>query len=151
MSNFYLDVLQHHPKFTSAERICNPEMLEPNFRRKVLRILEEARAHGLELMVFETYRSKQRQQRLFAAGATKLKTVGVHHFGLACDLVRCVNGQPSWGGDFRLLGHLARSHDLVWGGDWTTFPDPCHVQWCAVKDQPKLFRGTWYPSPDYIP
>lgn len=32
-------------------------------------------------------------------GATMLKTVGVDHFGPACELVKDVNGEPSWNGD----------------------------------------------------
>jgi hypothetical protein len=33
-------------------------------------------------MIFETYRSQERQQVLFEQGATQLRTVGVHHHGL---------------------------------------------------------------------
>jgi D-alanyl-D-alanine carboxypeptidase len=79
--------------------------------------------------------------RLFAQGATQLKTIGVHHYGLACDLVRDNSGTPSWKGDFKFLGKLAKKYDLVWGGDWgkpqvkTRFLDDVHVQRCAVSDQ----------------
>jgi len=50
--------------------------------------------------------------------ATKLKTVGVHHYGLACDLVKDIAGEPSWKGDFAFLGRLAKKHKMIWGGDW---------------------------------
>jgi len=40
-------------------------------------------------------------KKLFAQGATKIKTVGVHHYGLACDLVKDIGGEPSWQGDFK--------------------------------------------------
>jgi hypothetical protein len=45
--------------------------------------------------------------------ATKLKTVGVHHYGLACDLVKDIAGEPSWKGDFAFLGRLAKKHRLI--------------------------------------
>ena len=106
-------------------------------------------------MVFETYRSQPRQASLFAQGATQLKTVGVHHYGLACDLVKNVDGEPSWKGDFTFLGVLAKKHGLIWGGDWgqpgvrNSFPDLDHVQRCTILDQNKLFAGTWYPDDNY--
>jgi hypothetical protein len=88
--------------------------------------------------------------RLFAQGATRLKTIGVHHYGLACDLVKDISGTPSWKGDFKFLGKLAKKYDLVWGGGWgkpqveTRFLDNVHVQRCAVSDQKSylLLLGT---------
>lgn len=94
---------------------------------------------------------------LFNQGATKLKTVGVHHYGLACDLVKSVGGKPSWKGDFSLLGELAHAYGLIWGGDWGTpnvhhtFIDEVHVQRCSIKRQGALFRGEWYPDAAYNP
>ncbi len=102
-------------------------------------------------MSFETYRSQERQAKLFVDGTTKLKNVGVHHYGLACDIVRSVDGKPSWDGDFSIIGRLAKKHGLVWGGDWKTFPDAYHVQRCRMADQKALFAGTWYPSETYDP
>lgn len=126
-------------------------------RAAVLAVIEDARALGFELMAFETYRSQNRQQALFDQGASRLKTVGVHHFGLACDLVKVAAGEPSWKGDFSFLGTLAREHGLVWGGDWGdplvthTLIDAVHVQRCTVAMQPALFRGSFYPDADYDP
>ena len=89
---------------------------------------------SIKLVAFETYRSQARQTKLFAQGATQLKTVGVHHYGLACDLVKDIAGSPSWKGDFKFVGRLAKKYKLIWGGDWgrpgvrTRFPDEVHVQ-----------------------
>jgi|ERR1022692_1790665 hypothetical protein len=69
-------------------------------------------------MIYETYRSQNRQMELFNQSATKLRIVGVHHFGLACDIVRMVGGEACWKGDFSFLGQLAHSSGLIWGGDW---------------------------------
>ena len=81
----------------------------------------------------------------------------VHHVGLACDIVKNNNGQPSWDGDFTLLGKLGKKYGLIWGGDWGTpnlhhtFLDMDHVQRCAIGDQPGLFALTWYPDDNYNP
>ena len=157
MGNFFEDVIKKSSKFHSTNRVSDENLLEPNVLRKVKTIIEEAHAHGVDLMIFETYRSQERQKALFEQGASKLRQVGVHHYGLACDIVKVVHGEPSWKGSFDLLGHLATSHQLIWGGDWGkpgakhSFVDAVHVQWCSLADQAKLFAGTWYPDDSYNP
>jgi hypothetical protein len=157
MANFYTDVIKKDKRFKSTDRISDPDLLEPTTRKLVQAIVADARAHGIKLMIFETYRSPQRQMALYDQGATKLKKVGVHHYGLACDLVKDINGQPSWKGDFSLLGHLAHEHGLIWGGDWGnpnikhSFIDDDHVQRCTIGRQAALFAGRWYPDANYDP
>ncbi|RYG44730.1 M15 family peptidase [bacterium] len=145
MENAFLKKLRADPRFRSTERISDPALLEPAFRRKVETILKESRRRGQEYVLFETYRSRERQAELFRQGVTQLRTVGVHHYGLAADLVRKVDGRLTWEADYRLLGELADAQGLVWGGRWK-FRDAAHVQAIAVKDQAKLFRGEWFPS-----
>jgi hypothetical protein len=155
--NFYTDVVMTDPRFNSAKRIADPELLEPATRDLVQAIIADAAANGLRLMIFETYRSQARQLALFNQGATKLKQVGVHHFGLACDIVKDINGQPTWKGDFSMLGALAKHHKLIWGGDWGTpgsvhtFVDTDHVQRVTIGRQASLFSGDWYPDTNYDP
>lgn len=157
MNNFYTDVIRKDQRFASSKRVNDLMLLEPITRRLVESIIADARAHGIELMVFETFRSAARQKELFDQGATKLQNVGVHNYGLACDIVKSVNGEPSWKGDFSLLGQLAHSHKMIWGGDWGTpnmphsFVDLVHVQRCTVGRQASLFQGAWYPDDNYDP
>jgi hypothetical protein len=152
MSNFYTDVISNDPRFNSPTRISDLALLEPVMRQAVQNIIAGASASGLTMEPFETYRSQARQAALYAQRATKLRTVGVHHYGLACDIVFVVDGQPSWKGDFSALRDLARANSLVWGGDWGepsqphTFIDMDHVQRCTLAQQPELFAGTWYPE-----
>ena len=155
--NFYSSVIATDPRFNSTQRIADPELLEPVTRELVNAVIADAAANGLKLMIFETYRSQARQTALFNQGATKLKQVGVHHFGLACDIVKDIHGQPSWKGDFSMLGALAKHHKLVWGGDWGTprsvhtFLDTDHVQRVTLGRQASLFGGSWYPDANYNP
>jgi hypothetical protein len=157
MGNFYIDVIQKDPRFNTTARVSDPELLEPTMRQLVEQIIESAGHMGTDLMIFETYRSQARQLELFNNGATKLRNVGVHAYGLACDIVRVVGGEPSWKGDFSFLGQLAHASGLIWGGDWGdpdikhTFVDAVHVQRCTIARQPALFAGNWYPEDVYNP
>ncbi len=157
MQDFYSAVICKDPRFGDAARNCDLALLEPITRSLVQQMIAAAKQMGIEVMVYEAYRSQQRQQALFDQGASKLPRVGVHHFGLACDIVRTVGGEPCWKGDFTFLGQLARSSALIWGGDWGnpeikhSFVDLVHVQRCTVARQADLFAGRWYPDSSYNP
>ncbi len=157
MGNFYTDVIQQDSRFNSPNRVSDPLLLEPVTRQLVQQIMQSAQQMGISVMIFETYRSQARQQELFNQGATQLRTVGVHNYGLACDIVKVVGGEPSWKGDFSFLGQLAHASGLIWGGDWGnpniphTFLDLVHVQRCTVARQAALFAGAWYPDDNYNP
>lgn len=77
--------------------------------------------------------------------------------GLVCETLLDINGQPSWKGDFSMLGALAKHHKLIWGGDWGTpgsvhtFVDTDHVQRVTLGRQARLFNGDWYPDANYDP
>lgn len=157
MGNFFTDVISADPRFNSTTRVHDLALLEPITRELVQKIVAGAKTMGIDVMVFETYRSQARQQDLFHQGASKLQKVGVHHYGLACDIVKVINGEPSWKGDFSFLGELAHSAGLIWGGDWgdpsvkPSFIDAVHVQRCTVARQSELFAGTFYPDDTYNP
>lgn len=157
--DFYQDVIVHDPRFTSNLRCFSMELLEPVTRAAVSAIMKDALVeYGWTTLVFETYRSQMRQTQLFNIGATQLRVVGVHSFGLAADIVKSLRGQPSWDGDFSWLATLAKRHGLISGQAWDGTPNPpdsftdaCHVQRIRVDEQPSLFNGTWYPEVDYNP
>lgn len=143
-------------RFRSTDCIRDLALLEPETRAAVEGIITDAKQLGIELIVTETYRSVERQEQLFRQGATKLQAVGVHHYGLAADFAKLVDGTASWSGDWSFLGELAERHELIWGGTWGTpgphsFVDSDHVQRCALADQRRLFAGIWYPDGDYDP
>jgi hypothetical protein len=129
--------------------------LEPTFRAIITSIMADALLEKVSLRILETYRSQERQEQLYERGATQLKTVGVHHYGLACDLGIWIGQQISWKADYSILQRLAAKHGIVSGADWGTpsrahsFRDYDHLQRIAVADQPRLFAGTWYPDAFY--
>lgn len=149
--SFFSEVIQKSPQFHSTARCADLNLLEPTTRAAVEAIIADAAAFGQPLMVFETFRSQERQELLYKQRATEIHTAGVHHYGLACDLVKSIDGEPSWKGSFDFLGMLAIKHNMVWGGAWRTLVDADHVQRVAVKDQAKLFAGVWYPDQSYNP
>jgi len=154
--NWYTEVISQWPRFGSPDRCADMSLLEPTTRQAVESIIEDAHSLGITLVPWETYRSRQRQVHLFNQGASHLREVGVHHYGLACDLVKLVCGEPSWKGSFDFLGTLAKHYGLVWGGDWgnpgirPAFVDAVHVQRIKVRDQAALFRGDFFPEVTYI-
>lgn len=149
---FYESTIQKDPRFTSTASIRDLALLEPEFRAKVSQLMAASAAAGVELMVTETYRSVERQEMLFEQKATRLRAVGVHHYGLACDFAKLESGKAEWGGDWSFLGELCARFGLVWGGDWGKplakhdFRDMDHVQGCTVEQQTALFDGSWYPE-----
>ena len=157
MGNFYTDVICKDPRFHSTAQCRDIALLEPVTRAAVQSIIADAAAMGITLRVSETYRSQELQTKDYEEGASQLKTVGVHHYGLACDFFKVVNGKASWAGDWTFLSRLARKHGMISGLDWgheyvpDGFHDPDHVQRIAVADQSKLFSGEWYPDATYTP
>jgi D-alanyl-D-alanine carboxypeptidase len=155
--NWYSEVLVKLPLFNSTDRVSLLDYLEPTTRTAIAALIVDALAQNIKLMVFETYRSQHRQELLFDQGATQLKEVGVHGYGLACDIVKDIGGDPSWKGDFTFMTSLAKKHGLISGIDWGNpnikhgFVDSCHVQRIAVRDQLKLFDGSWFPDNSYNP
>lgn len=152
MGNFYTDVIAKDAKFNSQSCVRDLGLLEPVTRNAVIAIMADAAAMGIKLIITETYRSQARQQLLFDQKATQLRTVGVHHYGLACDFAKIdAHGAASWAGDWSFLRDLAEKHGLISGLDWGapgvrhSFVDPDHVQRCTVEQQGQIFAGGWYP------
>jgi LAS superfamily LD-carboxypeptidase LdcB len=155
--SFFTQVIQNDARFTSTDCCRDLSLLEPVTRAAVQQLVADALALGITLQVSETYRSAERQEMLFNQKATQLKTVGVHHYGLACDFFKVIDGKASWAGDWAFLRDLAAKHGFISGLDWGvpnakhTFIDPDHIQRIAVAHQPQLFAGTWYPDAPYNP
>ncbi len=157
MSTFYDTVIRHSAAFGSDAVCKDMELLEPGTRAAVLALVDEAKQEGHDLRVLETYRSQTRQTALFHKGATQLRTVGCHGYGVAVDFGVFVNGVYAEDNrPYVFLRELARKHGLISGQDWGkaitgNFVDSGHVQRVPVWRQSGLFSGAWYPSEIYDP
>ena len=158
MGSFYTDVIKKSKWFGLDNFVCKDmDMLEPGTRNAVRAVTAEAEAAGIDLRVLETYRSQKRQARLFAQGATKLKVVGCHGYGVAVDFGVFIGGTyQTKNVPYVFLRKMARRHGLISGQDWGhartgSFVDSGHVQRVPVWRQSDMFSGKWYPPADYDP
>ena len=82
------------------------DALHPDFRERLDKWLNAAAAHGYDILVYETFRTPERQQWLYDAGRKRppygryltYTMDSCHRYGLAADLVALKNGQADWNG-----------------------------------------------------
>lgn len=90
--------------------------------------------HGYEMVMLEGHRTAERQNSL-SSGVTQAKGFqSFHQYGLAADCAFMKDGKlmtdPSnpWTlKGYKLMGEVAKSVGLVWGGNWT-FKDYGHTE-----------------------
>lgn len=91
---------------------------------------------GHLICITETWRSKERQAKLYAQGRTEKGPIVTnaefsnHQIGLAVDVCGDVDPlktgrQNPWDINWPKLGAIVISHDLIWGGQWG---DSCHIE-----------------------
>ncbi len=102
---------------------------------RLVNVVEEAiLLTEVDFTVLEGLRTVERQQELYAAGASR--TMNSYHLtGHAVDLGAYVGGTVRW--DWPLYHQIAwamktaarhQNTPIVWGGDWETFKDGPHFQ-----------------------
>jgi hypothetical protein len=158
--SFYTDTIMRDPRFNSTQPVRDVNLLWPPFRAKIAAMIADAAAQGHVLRTTETYRSQALQSLYYRQGKTRLRTVGVHHYGLAVDFALYVGGVWETRGDryYAILEPLCERYKLISGADWG-FPPPAahdfndwdHVQAITILQQPALFAGQWYPAESYTP
>lgn len=122
-----------------ADENRDPKLLFQPFRELLAAGLDTAHAQGLDVYVFEGWRSPSRQADLFALGRTvpgKIVTDAKawdswHQYGVAVDLVFGGPGKWTWDGDYQKLGPIMEVAGLEWAGRWKRFPETPHFQWTA--------------------
>lgn len=126
--------------------------LDPEASARVSRVLAALLSAGWSPLVHETYRSPERQEHLASLGRSRVSKDGAHQERRAVDVVdgATVAGHlnlwgaslDSWGltpeqveerkahaeAFFQALGSAARAEGLTWGGGWTSFYDPAHIE-----------------------
>ena len=92
---------------------------------------------GHEVHIFETFRTPERQDALYAQGRTAPGGIVTnaragysnHNFGIAFDIgifsgTRYLDDSPL----YKAAGALGRTLGLEWGGDWKSIEDQPHYQ-----------------------
>lgn len=85
-------------------RFANLDLLAPKVRRLGLEAVAECQAMGFQVEIFETWRSLDRQENLYAQGRTKPGRIvshavpgkSFHLYGLAFDWAFKIKGNWSW-------------------------------------------------------
>lgn len=114
--------------------------LHPQFQPKVHEFMDAAKAAGLDVLIYCTYRDRAEQDALYAQGRTKpgRKVTNAkggqsaHNHGLAFDGVPLIHGKPMWDEthpSWVTYGHVASAVGLEWAGDWVgDMREKPHVQ-----------------------
>lgn len=117
------------------EIIRDRDLLHPELCIRITKVINEyCRLATQTPVIYETWRTPQRQRALFEQGITKADAWDSwHQYGLAVDLVFDNDDskrgiQDPYKGDFYLLGGLSIKEGLSWGGEWG---DLVHFQMTA--------------------
>lgn len=104
--------------------------------------LNLAKKAGYPLAIFESFRTPQRQDQLYAQGRTapgKIVTQATgwkswHQYGVAVDIALLDDGRWSWDFDPKAMSKFFDLDKLIWGGTFKS-PDGPHYEW---RNKPSL-------------
>lgn len=118
--------------------------LHPDLVSRVERVLAAMQGHGWPMIVTDGLRTAAQQMALYAQGRSRpgrivtrcdgITTKSRHQaqadgFGHAADCTFVVDGALWYEGvPWDVYGREVRAVGLVWGGDWSAFPDRPHVE-----------------------
>lgn len=129
------------------------DSLDPSFREKVeTTIAEVSTATGLTWVPVSCRRTIHEQNTLYAQGRTTGGSIvtrakggqSPHNFGLGCDCAPFKDGGIWWDapqGYWDAYGAIAKSHGLVWGGDFKSITDLPHIEDPNWKEQQALWQA----------
>ena len=129
-------VISASPSYAGVDGLCDC------VRSKVLQLMKNCLAQGIELKLIETLRAWDRQEVLWRLRATK--TLDSQHeahppksLGLAADLCPVeylvMKGWNGSGVHWKVMGEEAVGLGLGWGGSWSSFTDKPHVELKACE------------------
>ncbi|NTW22966.1 M15 family metallopeptidase [Candidatus Falkowbacteria bacterium] len=123
------------------------DSLKPKVRRLALALMAECRRQGLSVVITQTLRTVEEQNRLYACGRTTPGKVvtqvrggfSFHNYGVAFDFCPVKAGKADWNDlkSFDRIGAIGKSVGLEWGGSWKWFKDRPHFQYTdgyAIED-----------------
>lgn len=113
----------------------NIATLHPRVQPLARALVQQSAAQGIVIKVTSGTRSYAEQDALYEQGRSKPGRIvtnarggySSHNFGTAFDYTLFNGASPIWESpNYRVVGSLAKSMGLAWGGDWET-PDEPHV------------------------
>jgi hypothetical protein len=138
--------------------IADLSALHPYFRDKVIQLIANCKAKGIELAVVETYRTVAKQNEYRQFGKIYTRSSGGrsrHQYGLAVDVVPVIDCIPSWHNEqvWRKVGAIGEKLGLRWGGRWRHPYDPGHFEWSGGVTSASMEAGhlPHVPTPDAYP
>ncbi|EIZ2371802.1 M15 family metallopeptidase, partial [Listeria monocytogenes] len=95
------------------------------------KLLDWAENSGIEVLIYETIRTKEQQSANVASGASQTMR-SYHLVGQALDFVMAKGKTVNWGGyrsaNAKKFIAKAKALGFTWGGDWDGFVDNPHLQ-----------------------
>lgn len=113
----------------------NTDLLLPDFKAIIDELIYEYnQVSSDEVYWLETYRSNSLQRTYYERGTSKIKTNGMHHYGIAVDLCRGANGKyADYELDYKTLRSIAGTKNLT-----VLSFEQAHFQFIPVFEQDHL-------------
>lgn len=113
-------------------------LLHPELQAIIEKFLIECKKQSLPVLITDTWRTKDEQDKLYAQGRTVSGSIvtnskypkSAHCWGVAFDFCRNLKGKEYDDGDgfFKKIGTIGKGLGLAWGGDWKDFVDKPHLE-----------------------
>ncbi|HAC5626886.1 M15 family metallopeptidase [Listeria monocytogenes] len=114
-----------------SRSLANVNKLADNTKAAARKLLDWAENNGIEVLIYETIRTKEQQSANVASGASQT-TRSYHLVGQALDFVMAKGNTVNWGGyrsaNAKKFIAKAKALGFTWGGDWDGFVDNPHLQ-----------------------
>ncbi|EAC4953301.1 M15 family peptidase [Listeria monocytogenes] len=114
-----------------SRSLANVNKLADNTKAAARKLLDWSENNGIEVLIYETIRTKEQQAANVASGASQTMR-SYHLVGQALDFVMVKGKTVDWGAYRSDKGKKfvakAKSLGFEWGGDWSGFVDNPHLQ-----------------------
>ncbi|EAE3805285.1 M15 family peptidase [Listeria monocytogenes serotype 1/2b] len=114
-----------------SRSLANVNKLADNTKAAARKLLDWYENNGIEVLIYETIRTKEQQSANVASGASQTMR-SYHLVGQALDFVMAKGKTVNWGGyrsaNAKKFIAKAKALGFTWGGDWDGFVDNPHLQ-----------------------
>ncbi|MDA18180.1 M15 family peptidase, partial [Listeria monocytogenes] len=114
-----------------SRSLANVNKLADNTKAAARKLLDWSESNGIEVLIYETIRTKEQQAANVASGASQTMR-SYRLVGQALDFVMTKSKTVDWGAYRSDKGKKfvakAKALGFEWGGDWSGFVDNPHLQ-----------------------